>query len=168
MCLLHRPAAKTISDVWRWRRQGERKERETNCRMGGEHPVVSHIAATPLRFFFQLRWFGSKKSKNVYLHPPGLEGPFSFLLLVPIGCKNLPLLCTHHLLLLVRSPRGGGRYLCQVVGSSVCNCKLTLGETAERLLCREKWLATACKTHHTKSIHFMYLVELSQGWAEQR
>lgn len=65
MCLLHRPAAKTISDVWRWRRQGERKERETNCRMGGTGAPCSfsHCRDSP-QIFFQLQWFGSKRNKT--------------------------------------------------------------------------------------------------------
>lgn len=63
------------------------------------------------------------------VQPPGLRNPPVFLHKSPICCNNLPL--PSLFLLLVFHPGEWGRYLCQIVGSRVCNRKLSGEERRE-------------------------------------
>lgn len=80
--------------VCRWRRQGERKERETHYRRGWgveqRHHAGPHIPKTPLSLFSLRRKRNAAgtggESKNVHLHPPALRSlsPISSLSVVKI------------------------------------------------------------------------------------
>ena len=142
--------------VWRWRRQGERKERKDEGEQRVSHPHDSPQSSLgPLMDpkYKKTRLRGVKGDlKTVHLHLSGLRSPPSCMTSISVveiyhHCAPSSSSCCFF-------PQGiSADISVRWLGVLVCNSKLTGEESEETLLCREK--LSACKTHRTRHVHFM-------------